>query len=372
MATKTRQLGLPDARALIADCGFGGAPRLPAALTVGVELESFTEPACDPRKLPAPDLSGGSRLTFEPGGQVELSAPPATTVAAACGSLAGDLAALDEAFSPLGVRLLQRGTSPWPTRRLIDGPRYRAMESYFDASWPCGRAMMTATASVQVNLGLGPGRWRAANVLGPVLAAAFANSPVPGQWATARLATWLALDPSRTAPVGGLGDDPGEAWADYALAARVMFIRVAKDSYVPLIEPLTAAEWVLHGHPLGWPTPDDLAYHLTTLFPLVRPRGWLELRMIDALPDPWWRVPVAVAAALVDDAEAVLVAEGVSGRWWPAARAGLADPQLAGVARRAAVRALAGLERVGADPLTAMLVDQWAAAVTKGGDLPWT
>jgi glutamate--cysteine ligase len=151
-----------------------------------------------------------------------------------------------------------------------------------------------------------------------------------------------------------------------------MFIRVAEHRYVPLLEPLTAGDWVAHGHPLGWPTPDDIAYHLTTLFPPVRPRGWLELRMIDALPDPWWRVPVAVAAALVDDTEAVAAAGPVAGRWWPAARAGLADPQLAGVARVAAARALAGLDRVGADPLTAMLVDQWAAAVTKGADLPWT
>lgn len=371
MTTKTRQLGLPEARALIADCGFGGVPRLSAAPTVGIELESFTEPTFDPCRLPAPALPGGSRLTFEPGGQIELSAPPAATVGAACESVAADLAALDEALSPFGVRLRQRGTSPWPHRRLMDGPRYRAMETYFDESWPCGRSMMCSTASVQVNLGLGPGRWRAANILGPVLAAGFANSPVPGQWATSRLAIWLALDPSRTAPVG-IADDPGQAWADYALAARVMLIRVAEDRYLPLLEPLTAADWVTRGHPLGWPTSDDLGYHLTTLFPPVRPKGWLELRMIDALPDPWWRVPVAVAAALVDDSEAVAAAESTAGRWWPAARAGLADPRLARAAKRAAQRALAGLDRVGADPLTAMLVDQWAAAVTKGADLPWT
>jgi glutamate--cysteine ligase len=368
VTTKIRQLGLPDARALIADCGFGGAS-LP---TVGIELESFTEPTFEPRHLTAPAMPGGSRLTFEPGGQVELSAPPAATVGAACQAMATDLAALEGALSPHGVRLTQRGTGPSPYRRLLDGPRYRAMEAYFDSSWPCGRAMMCSTASVQVNLGLGPGRWRAANILGPVLAAAFANSPVPGQWATARLATWLALDPSRTAPVSLAGADPAQAWADYALAARVMLIREADDRYVPVLEPLTAAEWVTRGHALGWPTCDDLAYHLTTLFPPVRPKGWLELRMIDALPDPWWRVPVAVAAALVDDPEAVSAAEPVAGRWWRAARVGLADPHLAEAARKSAVRALAGLDRVGADLLTATLVDQWAAAVKKGADLPWT
>jgi len=362
VTTKTRGLGLAEARALIADCGFRGPTQLPAAPTVGVELESFTEPAIRPGDLPAPAMPGGSRVTFEPGGQVELSAPPAATVGAACGSVAADLATLDEAFSHVGVRLLQQGTSPRQRPRLVDGPRYRAMEAYFDASWPSGRVMMCSTASVQVNLGLGsdPGRWRAANLLGPVFAAA------------SRLATWLALDPSRTAAVPSAVADPGQAWADYALAARVMLIRVAPDRFVPLLEPVTAREWVTRGHPLGWPTGDDLVYHLTTLFPPVRPRGWLELRMIDALPDPWWRVPVAVAAALVDDAEAVFAAEGAAGRWWPAARAGLADPRLAAAARTAAERALAGLDRVGADSLTAILVEQWAAAVKKGTDLPWT
>jgi gamma-glutamylcysteine synthetase len=175
------------------------------------------------------------------------------------------------------------------------------MEAYFDAAGPHGRTMMCSTAALQVNLGLGPGRWEAANVLGP------------------------------------------------------MFAR----------------RWVEFGHPLGWPTADDLAYHLTTLFPPVRPKGWLELRMIDSLPDPWWRVPVAVAAALVDDVDAVGAARQAAGRWLEAARHGLGDEVLADAAQVGAERALAGLDRVGADPLTAFLVESWAAAVQKGSDLPW-
>ncbi|HLY82964.1 MAG TPA: glutamate-cysteine ligase family protein, partial [Acidimicrobiales bacterium] len=133
----------------------------------------------------------------------------------------------------------------------------------------------------------------------------------------------------------------------------------------------TAGQWVERGHVLGWPTADDVAYHLTTLFPPVRPKRWLELRMIDALPDPWWRVPVAVAAALVDDADAVGAAGAAAGRWAEAARDGLADDALAAAARVGAERSLAGLDRVGADPLTCLLVEAWAAAVTKGSDLPW-
>src|SRR5579884_852028 len=181
MPSPKRQLDLADAGALIATCGFGDreAAGNGSHRTVGVELESFTVPACDPAQLPHPDLPAGSRLTFEPGGQVELSSPPADTVAAACDFLSTDLLALREAFSPVGVELVQAGMAPGQPRRCVDSPRYQAMEAYFDRRWRLpGRTMMCATASVQVNLGLGAGhqarrRWRAANVLGPALAAAF-------------------------------------------------------------------------------------------------------------------------------------------------------------------------------------------------------
>jgi glutamate--cysteine ligase len=373
--TKTRQLRLSEARALIAHRGFGGVEGLPSSPTVGVELESFTLPVADPAMLPRPPLPAGSRLTFEPGGQVELSSVPFPTVGAACTALATDLETLRQSFSPLGVRLVQGGLSPVAPGRLVDAPRYQAMEAYFDSAWPEGRTMMRASASVQVNLGLGgpahaAARWEAANQLGPLLAACFACSPVDG-WASGRLATWLAIDEGRTAPVT-LSRPPGEAWASYALDARVMFIRTGDNGYVPLGEtPLRTLDWIEEGHPLGWPTSEDLEYHLTTLFPPVRPKGWLELRMIDSLPDPWWRVPVAVATAWIDDAEVVEVASSSAGRWWEAARCGLADPILGSAAGRAAGAAVAGLDRVQADPQTADLVERWASAIQRGRPMPW-
>ena len=384
MPAPARQLELDDARSLIATAGFGGLPG-PADprshRTVGVELESFVLPTTDPQRLPAVALPAGSRLTYEPGGQVEVSSPPHRTAGAACEAAARDLAAVRDAFAPFGVDLVQSGLRPSVPPRLVDAPRYRAMEAYFASRWPDdGPAMMRGTASVQVNLGLGQGahaprRWRAANVLGPVLAAAFSSSPTaPAQGAGGcrRLATWLRLDPSRTAPVPARGgDDPGRAWARYALEADVMLIRSPAGC-----EPLTGAamtlrNWIDDGHPRGWPTADDVAYHLTTLFPPVRPRGWLELRMIDALPDPWWRVPVAAAAVLLDDAEAVAACQPVADHWWAAAELGLADESLAAATRVCARRTLAGLSRVGVDMTTAVLVEQWAATVRKGGDPPW-
>ena len=376
MPSSTQQLGLTEARALIADCGFGSAGDASRPPTIGIELESFTMPAKNPARLPSPSLLAGSRLTFEPGGQAELSSPPAGSVSAACDAVARDLGALGEAFSPLGVKLVQRGLSTCPAQRVVDQPRYRAMEAYFDTAWPEGRRMMCATAAVQVNLGLGDGadaarRWQAGHALGPFLAAAFTSSSIPRRWACARLATWLVLDPSRTAPVRTEGE-PADAWAEYALDARVMLIRVG-DDYRPLVNgPLTARQWVLEGHPFGWPTGDDIAYHLTTLFPPVRPKRWLELRMIDALPDPWWRVPVAVVATLLDDEAAIAVSRPAAGRWWEAARRGLADPVLGSVARVLAPMAVAGLDRVGTDGVTAERTEQWAHAVSQGKPLPWT
>src|SRR5205807_3105836 len=154
-----------------------------------------------------------------------------------------------------------------------------------------------------------------------------------------RLAIWAEVDQCRTAAADGNGHDPAQAWTDYALAARVMFIRRDEARYVPVLDPLTLADWITRGHELGFPTRDDVSYHFTTLFPPVRPRGWLELRMIDSLPDPWWRAAVAVATTLVcDDTAADAASDAIAptrGRWLDAARHGLGHPDFADAAQDA-------------------------------------
>src|SRR5260221_2255452 len=114
------------------------------------------------------------------------------------------------------------------------------------------------------------------------------------------------------------------------------------------------------GHERGWPTLADFEYPLTPLFPPVRPRGWLELRMIDSLPDPWWRVAAAVATALLEDGDAGATAldavgptpqgAGVAEHWRSAARHGLADPALPAAAGVVFPAGLEGLRRLRADP----------------------
>ncbi|MGW4108408.1 glutamate-cysteine ligase family protein, partial [Streptomyces sp. NPDC004976] len=126
---------------------------------------------------------------------------------------------------------------------------------------------------------------------------------------------------------------------------------------------MTFREWTRSGTPRP-PTREDLDYHCTTLFPPVRPRGHLELRMIDAQPgDDGWIVPLAVTAALFDDPEAAEtayravkpLAERTRGMpaphnplWRDAARVGLADPELREVAACCFAAALRALPRIGA------------------------
>ncbi|MEV4555435.1 ergothioneine biosynthesis glutamate--cysteine ligase EgtA [Kitasatospora sp. NPDC049285] len=351
----------------------------PPAL-VGVEAEWFVHdgrcPAdpVDPARVAAalaalpsgadgPAFPAGSRLTHEPGGQVELSSPPAADPAACAAGLSTDQAVLRAAFAAEGLRLTGSGTDPTARERrmLATHPRYRAMERFFARGGPWGRIMMTGTASVQVCVDAGTEaqyaeRWRLTHLLGPVLVAAFANSPLldgrPTGYKSTRQLVWSRMDPTRTlAPAPA--DDPREAWSRYVLDASVLCVR--REDGLPWDAPagLTFREW-LRGGGERPATMADLEYHRTTLFPPVRPRGHLELRMIDAQPGEGWRVPLALVTALMEDplaaAEAHAALERLghaglraprSGLWRRAAALGMADADL----RRAALTCFAAAER---------------------------
>jgi glutamate--cysteine ligase len=390
MPAARRSLTTRDVRQLVDEQCFPPSP----SGRVGVEVEWLAVCHADPAQPVQPELVGeagaelpaGSRLTFEPGGQVELSSPPLRGIGPACASIAADAAALSAGLADRGVGLIGLGLDPGPPRaRCIDSPRYAAMEAYFDAQFPAGRTMMRSTAAVQVNVDLGPTaadaqqRWRRAHDAGPVLAAAFANSPlaagVPSGWRSRRLAIWTDVDEGRTTAAGGNGAlDPARQWTDYALAARVMLIRRDETRYVPILEPLPLADWITRGHELGYPTLDDVSYHFTTLFPPVRPRGWLEMRMIDSVPDPWWRAAVAVATTLVcDDTAADAASPAIAatrGRWHDAARHGLGHPVFADAARSAFDAALQAMVRLGTDATTVLAVEAFVDRYVARGRCP--
>ncbi|MDQ4149305.1 MAG: glutamate-cysteine ligase family protein [Actinomycetota bacterium] len=371
MPSARRTLSFQDVRSHVRDEISGSL----SEGCVGVELEWLALDPQKPEKViplelleqlldPAEPLPSGGRLTFEPGGQVEISSSPTSCLRIVCPAASADIGLIQSKLSTLGIRLIGVGLNPYRSSpRLLDLPRYRAMEEYLDNEWPKGRSMMRDTASVQVNIDAGLGeeaaRWRFVHALGPALTACFSNSAIlngrPTGWRSTRMATWQSLDASRTRPASGTGD-PVTDWTDYALQARVMFIKRAEEDLQPVLTPLTFGEWIDRGHDHRYPTIEDLALHLTTLFPPVRPRGWLELRMIDALPDPWWRVPLAICTALVYDrlafkrAEKVL--EPVADLWVEAAMQGMSHPRLANAVRICFANAMNALEGMDVDSET--------------------
>ncbi|MET8829485.1 ergothioneine biosynthesis glutamate--cysteine ligase EgtA [Streptomyces sp. NPDC004610] len=369
-----------DVEALVRGiCFKTGPPR-----TVGVEVEWLVHELRTPWLPVTPErleaayaalrtLPLRSALTVEPGGQLELSSPPAASLMECIGTVSTDLDAVRAALREDGLSLIGFGSDPWhPPRRFLREPRYDAMETCLDRTGPAGRAMMCTSASVQVCLDAGyeePGplglgrRWWLAHQLGAVLVAAFAHSPIAGRaatgWHSTRQRMWMDIGAGRAGAPAPDGD-PRTAWARHVLDSPVMCVRRDSGPWeVP--EDLSFREWTRSAAP---PTRGDLDYHISTLFPPVRPRGHLELRMIDAQPgDDGWRVPLAVTTALFDDPAAAETAyravKPLAERalalpaphnplWIAAAREALGDPELHEAARICFAAAVEALPRLGA------------------------
>ncbi len=395
-----------DARAHVHGVCFKTGP--PAH--TGVELEWIVHDGADPRMevLPArldealaplempTGLPFGSRLTREPGGQVELSSLPAATLAECVQALGADAAALAKALATSGLVLAGHGLEPYrDPARVVNHPRYRAMETYFDRDGPWGRMMMRGTASVQVNLDAGDdtdqvqgyrSRWELAHRLGPVLVAAFANSPLwqgkPTGWRSTRQSVWERMDPGRTRPPRA-GDDPRAAWTRYVLDAPLLCVRRDAPENWDAPEGLTFRAWLRGASGLRPPTLEDLDYHLTTLFPPVRPRGWLELRMIDAQCGDDWVVAATLAATLLDDstaAEAAWVATEPlcpdraaippPAVWTSAARLGPADPTLGKAVRACFTAVETALSHSGAPEQLRSAVAEFGRRYAERGRCP--
>ncbi|MEI7592923.1 MAG: glutamate-cysteine ligase family protein [Actinomycetes bacterium] len=390
MTSDHSQLTIRDARRFVETEVFGNGHD-PHGL--GVELEWHCKLRDSQQRIPIErahalieqltPLAGGGRLTIEPGGQLEISSALFHTIDEVCDATTADLFELTRVCADHEFTLYAVGTDATrPPHRVATHPRYVAMESYFEQFGPAGRIAMCNTAALQINIGLGDptqahNRWRLANWLGPTLIALFANSPLadgaPSHWKSTRLRSWWAADASRTAPVN-LELPPIEAWTDYALNALVMVIRTTDGRFIPMAEPLRFGEWINNGHQLGWPTIDDFAYHLTTLFPPVRPKGWLELRMLDALPWPTWLVAFAVSTILLTDplvtSEVVEALDGSVGLWNEAAEVGLANAHLRRSAQAIFDIAVPALASAEVDPNLQQLVADYQVQSVVIGQCP--
>ncbi|RMH51274.1 MAG: glutamate--cysteine ligase [Zetaproteobacteria bacterium] len=245
---------------------------------------------------------GGASITLEPGGQIELSGAPLDSLFATCAEVHDHLARLEEVTRDLEIGFLGIGFQPKWRREEIDWMpkgRYRIMRAYMPGRGSLGLDMMLRTATVQANLDFSDEadmarKMRIATALQPLATALFAASPfrdgAPSGWRSTRAACWLDTDPDRTGiPPCVFQEHFG--FADYvAWALDVPMYFVRRDGRYIDCSGASFRDFLagrLAQLPGERPTIDDWADHLSTLFPEVRLKQFLEMRGADAGASNW-------------------------------------------------------------------------------------
>jgi glutamate--cysteine ligase len=340
--------GADDGRA-VPITGADGLQSLPVIQRVA-KYARWVENAADgdPPSWSVPD---GGRVSFEPGGQIELSSAPSPTASALIQDLRCTSELLASAFEREGMILEAVGVDPYndiaDVSLQLHRSRYERMARYFDSIGESGARMMRQTASLQINVESGPQpyeRWALLNSLAPYVTAIFASSPVYAGELTGhrsyRAHLWRTLDTTRTGlPVDT--DSPACAYLDFALAAGAMMYGDEKPYS-------TFSDWMQRGDP----TIEDWNLHLSTLFPEVRPRGYFELRSADAIAPENLAAPLAFVVGLIyDEATSRSAAELLGSpdalALETAGREGVNDSAIRETAIRLIDLALAGSESLG-------------------------
>ncbi|WP_276199799.1 glutamate--cysteine ligase [Chelatococcus sp. XZ-Ab1] len=307
------------------------------------------------------DVTGGGAISLEPGGQFELSGAPLETVHQTCCELHAHLAQVKEIARPLGIGFLALGMSPKWTREetpVMPKSRYGIMRRYMPEVGSLGLDMMFRTATVQVNLDFGSEadmvkKLRVALALQPLATALFANSPFtagrPNGFLSMRSHIWLDTDRDRTGMLPfAFEDGMGfERYVDWALDVPMYFVKRG-DTYHDVagasFRDLLAGR--LPQLPGERATMSDWANHLSTLFPEVRLKRFLEMRGSDGGPTGMLCAEPAFWVGLLYDEDCLTAAWDVVKGWSAADRQALreAAPRL-GLAATIAGRSLAEIGR---------------------------
>src|SRR5918992_783783 len=254
------------------------------------------------------DVTGGGAISLEPGGQFELSGAPVETVHQMCRELRAHLAQVHQVAQPLGIGFRGVGMAPKWSRAdmpMMPKGRYRIMTAYMPKVGKLGLDMMYRTCTAQTNLDFASEpdmvkKLRVSLALQPVGTALFANSPFsegkPNGYLSFRSEIWRHTDPDRSGTLpwafeSGMGF---ERWVDYALDVPMYFIKRG-DKYIDVagksFRDLLAGKLdVLPGEQA---TISDWANHLSTIFPEVRLKRYLEMRGADS--NPWRSLPALPA-----------------------------------------------------------------------------
>jgi glutamate--cysteine ligase len=263
------------------------------------------------------DVTGGGAITLEPGGQFELSGAQVETVHQTSRELMAHLAQVREVARPLRIGFLGIGMTPsWTRAEMPKMPkgRYKIMTAYMPKVGKLGLDMMYRTCTVQTNLDFSSEadmvkKLRVSIALQPVATALFANSPLtegkPNGFLSFRAEIWRDTDKDRTGMLPwafeeGMGF---ERWVDYALDVPMYFVKHG-DEYVDVagrsFRDLMAG--TLPGMLGARATISDWANHISTIFPEVRLKRYLEMRGADSGPLPnLLALPAFWAGLLYDD-----------------------------------------------------------------------
>ncbi len=272
----------------------------------------------------------GASVSLEPGGQFELSGAPLETVHQTCAEIDNHQRELGPITERLGIAFLALGSSPiWSLAETPVMPkgRYGIMSRYMQKVGRLGREMMFRTCTVQSNLDFSSeadmvAKMRVALALQPVVTALFANSPFTENrlngYQSYRAHIWSDTDPDRTGMLPfafeeGFGF---EQYVDYALDVPMYFVRrhgeyidCAGQSFRKFME------GKLEALPGERPAMDDFDDHLSTIFPEVRLKTFLEMRGADSGPKPSLCALSAVWAGLLYDSTALDQAWQLAKSW---------------------------------------------------------
>ena len=290
---------------------FGWSPVMEAGNIIGLEKD-------------------GANVSLEPGGQLELSGAPLTTIHQTCDEVNSHLAEVKAVADSIGAGFIGLGAAPHWTHDdmpLMPKGRYRLMDGYMQKVGTLGTQMIRRTCTVQVNLDFASEedmvqKLRVALALQPVATALFANSPfLEGKlnghksW---RSRIWRDLDADRTGMLPFVFEDGFgfEAWVEYALDVPMYFVYrdgIYLDALGQSFRDFLKGE--LPALPGEVPTLSDWADHLTTIFPEARIKKFIEMRGADGGP---WRRLCALPAfwvGLMYDQTALDAASSLIGDW---------------------------------------------------------
>lgn len=268
-------------------------------------------------------------ISLEPGGQLELSGAPLKTLHETCDEVGEHLSIMKRASLPKGVGFIGIGFHPtarWEDMPTVPKSRYGIMQRYMPTRGKRGLDMMKRTTTVQANFDYGSEAdmvrsVRTALVIAPLVTPLFANSPFvegkPAGVVSERTRVWADTDPDRSGfPQCVLDDDFSyERWIDWVLDVPMYFIR--RDGVHHDFAGASFRDFMSEAGLGGWrATLRDFEDHLTTVFPEVRLKRYLEVRSADC--GPWSRIcalPALYKGVLYDEQardEAAALLEGAS------------------------------------------------------------